>query len=193
MAPGRGIREPGYTWVSSYPWGWTPYRYGSWTYLSSYGWFWQPGSTWAGWNTVPRIVNAPQRFNTPRPPCHAGTDFAGQPWPRCWARALSRVDRKYAAARQASGVARGSVRNLGRVSQQVGSARPRSGRPSARGTMHASSARPRHVTRLWCAARAPSTCRQHGRPADEQWVRYLPPRLRAGIPTSSGKREFTGT
>ena len=22
----------GYTWVSSYPWGWMPYRYGSWTY-----------------------------------------------------------------------------------------------------------------------------------------------------------------
>ena len=23
----------GYAWISAYPWGWTPYRYGSWTYL----------------------------------------------------------------------------------------------------------------------------------------------------------------
>ena len=23
----------GYAWISSYPWGWTPYRYGSWTYI----------------------------------------------------------------------------------------------------------------------------------------------------------------
>ena len=49
----------GYTWVSAYPWGWTPYRYGSWTYLSAYGWFWQPGNfSWAGWNTGPRITES---------------------------------------------------------------------------------------------------------------------------------------
>ena len=62
----------GYAWVSGYPWGWTPYRYGSWTYVNSYGWFWQPGRTWTGWNTVPRIVNAPQHFNAPRPPTTPG-------------------------------------------------------------------------------------------------------------------------
>ena len=70
----------GYAWVSAYPWGWTPYRYGSWTYLNAYGWFWQPGSTWAGWNTGPRIVNAPQTFSATQAARHAGTDLAGQPY-----------------------------------------------------------------------------------------------------------------
>ena len=25
-----------------YPWGWTPYHYGSWVYVPAYGWGWQP-------------------------------------------------------------------------------------------------------------------------------------------------------
>ena len=88
----------GYAWISAYPWGWTPYRYGSWTYLNAYGWFWQPGSTWAGWNTGPRIVNLPKPSARPdRPPRR------DEP---CWSTALrrrarcvrSRTGRKFAAA-----------------------------------------------------------------------------------------------
>jgi hypothetical protein len=45
---GRWIYTPsGMTWVSSEPWGWVPYHYGSWDFVSGYGWLWQPGSVYA--------------------------------------------------------------------------------------------------------------------------------------------------
>ncbi len=119
----------GYAWVSGYPWGWTPYRYGSWTYVQSYGWFWQPGTSWTGWNTVPRIGNAPQRFSAPRPPVIAGQTLVvnrGMPV------GPVRVTEGRAEIRDGSaglGVARGSVRNLGRVAQQM------ERMPSGNGTM----------------------------------------------------------
>ena len=109
----------GYAWVSAYPWGWTPYRYGSWTYLPSYGWFWQPGSTWAGWNTVPRIVNAPQHFSMPRPPANPGPTLLVN---RGTMAGPVRVIQGRSEIRGDSaglGIARGSVRNLGKISQQV--------------------------------------------------------------------------
>jgi hypothetical protein len=58
----------GYGWVSAYPWGWTPYHYGTWTFLPHYGWAWQPGSTWTGYNAVPRVLNAPANFVAPKAP-----------------------------------------------------------------------------------------------------------------------------
>jgi hypothetical protein len=109
----------GYTWVSAYPWGWMPYRYGSWTYLANSGWFWQPGSTWAGWNNVPRIVNAPQRFSIPRPPATPGqTLLVNRGMPSGPVRI---IDGRSAIRGDSAGlgVARGSVRNLGRISQQI--------------------------------------------------------------------------
>jgi len=109
----------GYAWISSYPWGWTPYRYGSWTYLQSYGWFWRPGTSWAGWNTVPRISNAPHGFTSPRPPSVVGqtlvvnrgtlaTPVAG---------VQNRVQLRDGSA--GLGIARGSVRDLGKMSRQL--------------------------------------------------------------------------
>ena len=109
----------GYAWISAYPWGWTPYRYGSWTYLNSYGWFWRPGSTWAGWNTGPRIVNAPQTFSAPRPPATPGRTLLVN---RIASAGPVRQIQNRAEVRSGSaglGVARGSVRNLGKVSQQM--------------------------------------------------------------------------
>src|SRR6202000_429840 len=32
----------GATWISSYPWGWMPYRYGHWVFIAGRGWFWAP-------------------------------------------------------------------------------------------------------------------------------------------------------
>jgi hypothetical protein len=122
----------GYAWISAYPWGWTPYRYGSWTYLPAYGWFWQPGSTWAGWNTVPRIANAPQTFSVPRPPATPGrTLLVNRFTPSGPVRAIqNRAEIRGDSA--GLGVARGSVRNLGRVSQRI----ERSSSPSG-AAMHA--------------------------------------------------------
>lgn len=108
----------GYTWVSAYPWGWTPYRYGSWTYLPAYGWFWQPGSTWAGWNTVPRIMNAPQRFNMPRPPATPGQTLLVNRGPVAGV-GLIQGRSEIRGGSAGLGVARGTVRNLGKLSQQV--------------------------------------------------------------------------
>jgi hypothetical protein len=57
----------GPTWVSSYPWGWMPYRYGRWVFINARGWFWQPGG-WNRLNNGPRFTNAPPGFHAPIPP-----------------------------------------------------------------------------------------------------------------------------
>jgi hypothetical protein len=58
-------------WVSAYPWGWMPYRYGNWIFVNGFGWMWQPGG-WGGWWRQPRLVNAPPGFHPPAPPARAG-------------------------------------------------------------------------------------------------------------------------
>jgi hypothetical protein len=57
----------GYCWVSAYPWGWMPYRYGQWVFVNGRGWMWQPGG-WHGWWRRPRVVNTPPGFHPPAPP-----------------------------------------------------------------------------------------------------------------------------
>lgn len=126
----------GYAWISSYPWGWTPYRYGSWTYVNSYGWFWQPGRTWTGWNTVPRIVNPPQHFNAPRMPATPGQTFMVNRGAPVGASGAIQSRSEIRGDSVGLGVARGSVRNLGRISQQA--ERPASA--SGGGTMRAPAA-----------------------------------------------------
>src|SRR5262249_20224585 len=37
----------GWTWVSDYEWGATPYHYGTWVEDPQAGWVWMPGYTWA--------------------------------------------------------------------------------------------------------------------------------------------------
>src|SRR5207245_3120361 len=57
----------GYTWVSSYPWGWMPYRYGQWIFINNRGWCWAPGG-WNRWYSRPRWSHAPPGFHAPIPP-----------------------------------------------------------------------------------------------------------------------------
>ncbi len=57
----------GNTWVSAYPWGWMPYRFGQWTFVPGWGWLWQPG-LWNRWTPVPQVVNPPAGFRPPVPP-----------------------------------------------------------------------------------------------------------------------------
>lgn len=57
----------GYTWVSSYPWGWMPYRFGQWVFVPGFGWRWRPGG-WNRWAAAPRFVNPPAGFRPPSPP-----------------------------------------------------------------------------------------------------------------------------
>jgi len=37
----------GWTWQSSYSWGWAPFHYGRWTNHPRHGWCWRPGTEWA--------------------------------------------------------------------------------------------------------------------------------------------------
>lgn len=50
----------GYTFVSGYPWGWMPYRYGNWEFVPGYGWVWEPG-LWNSWYAIPQMRNPPAR------------------------------------------------------------------------------------------------------------------------------------
>ena len=74
FADGYWVQYPGfgYTFISGYPWGWAPYRYGSWQFVNGYGWCWAPGSNWNYWNTVPPVRNPPQHFRPIVPP-HNGS------------------------------------------------------------------------------------------------------------------------
>jgi hypothetical protein len=42
----------GYSWVSPYPWAWTPYHSGSWISCGDAGWGWMPGGNWYGVNNA---------------------------------------------------------------------------------------------------------------------------------------------
>ncbi|HEY6249817.1 MAG TPA: DUF6600 domain-containing protein [Candidatus Angelobacter sp.] len=57
----------GFTWVSAYPWGWMPYRFGQWVFIPGFGWRWRPGG-WNRWAAFPRVVNPPAGFRPPFPP-----------------------------------------------------------------------------------------------------------------------------
>ncbi len=60
-ALGRWRNSPsGAIWVSSEPWGWVPYHYGTWDYFPSFGWAWVPGRvfapSWTYWYWGPDYV-----------------------------------------------------------------------------------------------------------------------------------------
>jgi hypothetical protein len=58
----------GYSWVSPYPWGWTPFHYGSWSYCSNGGWGWQPGGQWTGIANYQTALNPARCTTCPKPP-----------------------------------------------------------------------------------------------------------------------------
>jgi hypothetical protein len=68
----------GYTFASSYPWGWLPFHYGSWAYLNNAGWAWVPGRYNGQWYTNnfqvnPYIAKGPAGWTTPVPPANTIT------------------------------------------------------------------------------------------------------------------------
>jgi uncharacterized membrane protein YgcG len=67
----------GYSWVSPYPWGWTPFHSGSWSYCPNAGWGWQPGGTWNGLTSTPAAATGGQRGPVLLPPLRTG--LAGRP------------------------------------------------------------------------------------------------------------------
>jgi FecR protein len=121
----------GYAWVSNYPWGWTPYRYGSWNYISGQGWFWRPGTTWTGWNTGVRIATPPERFSPPRPPSTPGQTLIVSRGVPAVGAGVVQGGSEIRSGSAGLGVPRGSVHNLGRVSEQI------EGPTLGNGTVHA--------------------------------------------------------
>lgn len=109
----------GYGWVSAYPWGWTPYHYGSWVFVPTRGWMWQPGGSWAGWNAIPRVVNAPSRFVPPVPPGSGRSTVVVNRGSFPTAPGLSSRQVIVRNDSAGLGIPRGSIRNMGRLSQQV--------------------------------------------------------------------------
>lgn len=47
---GEWVAYPGagFIWASAYPWGWTPYRCGTWSFFGGFGWGWAPGVACGG-------------------------------------------------------------------------------------------------------------------------------------------------
>lgn len=126
----------GYTWVSAYPWGWMPYRYGTWVFVPNFGWGWQPGG-WGSWNTIPPVVNPPRAFVPPAPPATGGhgTVAVGNVGNGFGSGGGRRV--MIAQGSAGMGIPRGSIRNLPTVSQRVatqGWATVRTSHPSAWGS-----------------------------------------------------------
>lgn len=59
----------GYSWVSPYPWGWTPFHYGSWQYCGAGGgWGWRPGNTWIGLANQPTTLISGRCTECPKAP-----------------------------------------------------------------------------------------------------------------------------
>ena len=109
----------GFGWVSSYPWGWTPYHYGSWIFVPNYGWAWQPGGTWVGLNTLPKVVNPPRRFAVPQPPANGNQMVVVNrgPLPILQGRSGNKLVIRNDSA--GLGVPRGGIENMRQVSQSV--------------------------------------------------------------------------
>jgi hypothetical protein len=109
----------GYSWISAYPWGWTPYHYGNWRFVPGFGWMWQPGGSWAGLS-VPRVVNPPARFLPPQPPATGGnTTVVVNRGPLTTMPGVSPRQMVIRNDSAGLGIPRGSIKNLGKVSQQV--------------------------------------------------------------------------
>jgi hypothetical protein len=111
---------PGYgsMFVSAYPWGWMPYRYGNWMFVPGFGWMWQPGS-FTTWNVLPRTAGAlPATFRTPVAPAGIVSAVAvGKGGPVSSPASTFRMVVRNGSA--GMGIARGSLGNLKQINRQV--------------------------------------------------------------------------
>jgi hypothetical protein len=107
----------GSMFVSAYPWGWLPFRYGSWAFVPSFGWMWQPGG-WNGFVTVPRFTGTmPVHFQAPvAPKGTVSTVAVGHGGPLSPTLHSGTVVRGGSAG---MGIPRGSVSNLRGLNHEV--------------------------------------------------------------------------
>ena len=108
----------GSMFVSGYPWGWLPYRYGSWMFVPGFGWMWQPGG-FSTWNAVPLTAGKlPPTFHAPVAPIGiVKTVVVGKGGPVVSSGPAFRVVVRNGSA--GMGIARGSLENLKGLNHQV--------------------------------------------------------------------------
>ena len=132
----------GYMFVSPYPWGWMPYRYGNWIFVPGFGWMWQPGG-WNSWVTVPHYASTTVVHVHPlaAPIATVNTVVVGKGGP------VSGEQPSHLVVREGSaglGIPRGSLANLSRLNREVaknGFAEVRSRQPFAVSSARASAFR----------------------------------------------------
>jgi uncharacterized protein DUF6600/FecR-like protein len=111
---------PGYgsMFVSAYPWGWMPYRYGNWMFIPGNGWMWQPGAL-TTWNVLPSTAGKlPATFHTPVAPVGTvKTVVVGKGGPVFSSPAAFRMVVRNGSA--GMGIARGSLGNLKNLNHEV--------------------------------------------------------------------------
>jgi hypothetical protein len=108
----------GYMFASAYPWGWMPYRYGTWMFIPGYGWGWQGGG-WNTWQTIPVYRPTTLVHVTPLVAPAAGTTktvVVGKA-----ATGTSLMGSRYTvnAGSAGLGIPRGSINNLSHLNHQV--------------------------------------------------------------------------
>jgi hypothetical protein len=107
----------GYMYASAYPWGWLPYRYGTWMFVPGFGWGWQPGG-WGSWVSTPVYRPTTLVHVTPLVAPTAGTKtvFVGKA-PTNSPIMASRYTVNAGSA--GMGIPRGSLNNLNHLNHQV--------------------------------------------------------------------------
>jgi len=121
----------GYSWVSPYPWGWTPYHYGSWAYCDNVGWGWMPGQggSWYGLNNVATLTPIerttggsghvqPPRLPVHPPLPHAPSMIAINTKPIAVSQIASSTRFEFRKDSAGLGVPRGTLGNLNKFSRE---------------------------------------------------------------------------
>jgi hypothetical protein len=103
----------GYMFVSPYPWGWMPYRYGNWLLVPGMGWMWQPGG-FNSWTTVPHYTGV-VAHPLVRPAGSVSTVVVGKGGPV----STTTLSRTLSSGSAGLGIPRGSLDNLRHLNGQV--------------------------------------------------------------------------
>ena len=73
--------DRGWSWQSTYAWGWAPFHYGRWAFTLNYGWFWVPDVVWAPawveWRSTETHVGWAPMCPAPRSRLSLGFSFSG--------------------------------------------------------------------------------------------------------------------
>ncbi len=116
----------GYSYVSMYPWGWTPFHSGSWSYCNGHGWGWQPTGGWSGVQNLHKLVltgapgGTPIKPPPPPRPRHPTSVLASNVSALPVSGLQPTGDFRFNSNSAGLGVPRGAFDNLGKISRSLG-------------------------------------------------------------------------